>query len=115
VRRVWRRRAGGRMSGLALLLAEGAGPRAEAALELAAATAALGDPVALFLSRDALHLLTDDGAPLAMLHELGVTICVCQTSMAASALDAGALPERVEPMGLVAFLGPRRGWRLAVN
>jgi intracellular sulfur oxidation DsrE/DsrF family protein len=103
------------MSGLALVLAESQGPLAEAALELAAATAALGEPVALFLSRGSLGLLADGAGPLQMLRELGATVCVCQTSMAAQGLDAAALPDWVEPTGLVAFLKPRRDWRLLLG
>lgn len=100
------------MSGLALVLAEGEGARVEAALELAAAAAALGEPVALFLSRAALGLLGDGGAALLTLRELGGSVSVCQTSMAAAGLDAGRLPNWAEPTGLVAFLGARRDWRL---
>ncbi|MFN7176448.1 MAG: DsrE family protein [Thermaurantiacus sp.] len=100
------------MTGLALVLAEADGPRVEAALELAAAAAALGDPVGLFLSRDALRLLGGGAAPLTILLELGADVGVCQTSMAARGIDAAGLPPGIEPLGLVGFLSERRGWRI---
>lgn len=100
------------MRGLAILLAEADGPRAALVLELAASEAALGGPVALFLSRAALALLAEGGAPLRTFRELGGSVCVCQTSMAAAGLDASSLPDWAEPSGLVGFLGARRDWRL---
>jgi predicted peroxiredoxin len=101
------------MSGLALVLAEAAGQRAAAALDVAAAAAALGEPVRLFLTGDALALL--GGPELTMLEELGAHIAVCQTAMARQGRDAGSLPADVAPSGLVAFLAETRAFRLLLG
>ncbi len=100
------------MTGLALIVAEAGGARVELALETAAAAAALGAPVRLFLAREGLALLADDGAALLTLGELGARIAVCQGSMAAAGLQMADLPPAAEALGLVAFLAETAGFRL---
>ena len=94
------------MTGLLLVLADAGGPRAAAALDLAAATAALGRPVTLFLTGPAVSAL---GSPLlqaamATLAALGARLAICQTAMADHGLAATALPPAVAPTGLVHLL-----------
>ena len=101
------------MPGLLLILTEARGERFEAALELAATAAALGRPVAVLLRGAALPAPGVAGA-YGVLLELGATVAVCQTAMAAQGLSAAALPPGVEPAGMVGFLAERADWQLAV-
>ncbi len=88
--------------------------RFHAALEIAAASAALGRPTRLFLQAQAVSLVGNEtyappGLPCAqeMLSEaiaLGVRISACQSGLSLARLEAGALPEAVETEGLVSFL-----------
>jgi peroxiredoxin family protein len=100
------------MRGLALILAEGGGARVETALEAAAAAAALGEPVRLFLAREAVMLAAGGAAPLTTLLELGAAVSACQTAMAAAGLAPADLPASVAPSGLVAFLAETGDFRL---
>ncbi|MFQ3666057.1 MAG: DsrE family protein [Sphingomonadaceae bacterium] len=94
------------MSGLLLVLTEQQGERVAAAVEMVAAAAALGRPVAVLLRGAAL------GAELGLLREMEVPLFACQTAMAKSGVTADALPAGVEPSGLVALLADRPGWQL---
>jgi intracellular sulfur oxidation DsrE/DsrF family protein len=98
------------MPGLLLILTDTRGERFEAALELAATAAALGRPVAVLLRGAAVQAAD----ACAVLLELGATVSVCQTAMAAQGLEAAALPANVEPGGMVGFLAGRADWQLAV-
>lgn len=98
----------GLRSGLLLILTERGTVRAAAALELAAAAAALGRPVAVLLKGPDLG----DCPALAMLRDLGASLHACQTAMAAAGVAADALPPGVSPSGLVALLAGREGWQL---
>lgn len=98
----------GLRSGLLLILTERGTPRAAAALELAAAAAALGRPVALLMKGPDFA----DCPALATLRELGASLFACQTAMAAAGVVADALPPGVSPSGLVALLAERAGWQL---
>lgn len=102
------------MPGLLLILTEAEGERFSAAMELAATTAALGRPVAALLRGPAVAALgrPQFGKAFDLLFELGVSISVCQTAMAAHALTASDLPPGVEALGMVAFLQGREDWQL---
>lgn len=104
------------MPGLLLILTAPAGGRFEAAVELAAASAALGRPVALLLRGEAVAALgAGDGGvtrALALLGELGAGLWACQTAMAAHGLKAGDLPPGVGATGMVALLQGRADWQL---
>lgn len=97
------------MPGLLLILTEAEGPRAAAAIEVAAASAALGRPVAVLLRGAAL------GADCSVLRELGVPLAACQTAMAEAGMGADDLADGVEPLGLVAFLSGREGWQILLG
>lgn len=97
------------MPGLRLILTTTRGEQADAAIELAAATAALGRPVAILLRGSALETAPET---LTMLLELGCTITACQTAMAATGVAADALPAGVEPGGMVSFLAGGADWQL---
>jgi intracellular sulfur oxidation DsrE/DsrF family protein len=102
------------MSGLLLILSETEGERFTAAIELAAATAALGRPVTLHLRGPAvtrLHLPAVAEA-LTLLTDLGATLTACQTALATHDIPAITLPEGIEPTGLIALLTPRADWQL---
>lgn len=105
------------MTGLLLVLAEPTGPRADAAIELAAAAAALGRPVALFLTGAAAGALAEPAVEhgIALLAELGAGIGICQTAMARHGIEAHALPAGVEPTGLVHLLAQRADWQLVLG
>lgn len=117
---------------LALMLGSAAHDRLHAGLSLAAASAALGRAVTIYLHADAVRLLdpglnwAEDvrfaavGSPaiaelLASAMELGVRITACQTGLALTGLPADALPEGVEPGGLVDFLGQARDAEIALG
>lgn len=106
---------------LAVIIGTTAHDRAHAALSLAAASAALGRDVALYLHADAARLMdaafhcAEDarfaaaGVPtigelLASVIELGVAITICQTGLALNGLAADTLPGPAEAGGLVDFL-----------
>lgn len=106
---------------LRILLLTPDAERFRGALTLAAAQAALGGEVALFLQLDAVALLRHpvegprDGAhvaaglpPLAtLLHDamtLGVAISVCQSGLSLAALSADALPQGVVVSGPIGWL-----------
>lgn len=101
------------MSGLLLILTEAKGERFAAAMEMAAATAALGRPVALLLRGEAILDLAEGrgAAYFATLSELGAEIAVCQTAMATHRLTPDQLPSGVEPQGMIAFLANRATWQ----
>lgn len=102
------------MTGLLLILTEGPGERLAAAVEVAAAAAALGRPVAVLLRASAVTALGDArvAKALDLLFELGVDIGLCQTALADTGLTAAALPPGVEVHGLVGFLAGREAWQL---
>ncbi len=97
-----------------MIVATDEAKRFHAALEVAAANAALGRSTRIFLQAQAVSLVRDEfhaapGLPSAreMLAEavaLGVRISACQSGLALAGLEAGALPEGVETEGLVSFL-----------
>lgn len=113
-----------RMNGrpLAIIIGGAAHDRLHAALSLAAASAALGRHVSIFLHAEAAcaadpgfrlpedRRFEEGGAPtVAALIDtalaLGTGITVCQTGLALVGLSAGAIDPRVEAGGLVDFLG----------
>ncbi|WP_199554961.1 DsrE family protein [Sandaracinobacteroides hominis] len=101
------------MPGLLLIVTDTGGERFNAAMELAAATAALGRPVALLLRGPAILDLARKPVAdaLSTLHELGAHIAACQTAMATHHLAADQLPDGVEPLGMIAFLSGRSDWQ----
>ena len=97
------------MPGLTIIVATSDPARFEAALELAAANAALDRRTRLFLQRDAVPLLRPEppGSALALLSEalaLGASTSVCQSGLALSGMTADQLPPGVETGGLVELL-----------
>ncbi len=104
------------MSGLLLIVSEAEGERFAAAVELAAATAALDRPVAVLLRGPAVKALGQANVAKAfdLLFELGVDVGICQTAMASHGLSGRDLPPGVEAHGMVAFLAGRAGWQVAI-
>jgi intracellular sulfur oxidation DsrE/DsrF family protein len=94
------------MPGLLLVLTRADGDRFSAAVEVAAAAAALGRPVAVLLKGPAL------AAELDLLRAMDVELFACQTAMAAAGIPATALASGIEPTGLVALLAARADWHL---
>jgi intracellular sulfur oxidation DsrE/DsrF family protein len=104
------------MPGLLLIVSEAEGERFAAAIELAAASAALDRAVAVLLRGPAVKALGRANVAKAfdMLFELGVDVGICQTAMAAHGLTAADLPGGVEAHGMIAFLGGRGDWQIVL-
>jgi peroxiredoxin family protein len=105
------------MPGLTIIVASGDVRRFEAALEVAAANAALGCRTRLFLQSAAVPLLAGAGDALPLLAEaiaLGASVSVCQTGLAAADLSAEQLPAEVETGGLVQLLSGLGGDQLVM-
>jgi predicted peroxiredoxin len=96
------------MSGLTIIVASGDPARFAAALEIAAANAALGRRTRLFLQSDAVQLLRQDAASntelLGEAIALGASITLCQSGLALAGMTADRLPAGVETGGLVELL-----------
>jgi len=94
------------MRGLTLVVATAEPARVRAALRLAAAAAALGRPVRLFLDEEAVPAIaTADAAPgFATAWELGAEVILCQTGLAAAGLNLRSLDPRIRTGGLVGLL-----------
>jgi predicted peroxiredoxin len=94
------------MTGLLVILSETGGERFSAALELAAATAALGRPVTLFLRGPAVTRLHEPYVTeaLTLLTDLGATLTACQTALATHNIPATTLPAGIEATGLISLL-----------
>ena len=95
------------MPGLTIIVATADPARFGAALEVAAANAALGHPTRLFLQSAAVPLLRKLPNPPELLGEaiaLGASVTVCQSGLAAVGMSAMALPAGVETGGLVELL-----------
>lgn len=98
--------------------------RFRGALTVAAAQAALGEPVAMLLLHDAVTLLGDAPAPADARHrahglptvaeliadslDLGVEIAACQSGLDLAGMSADLFDARVAVSGPVAFLQGRR-------
>ena len=116
------------MPGLTIIVATADPDRFHAALEMAAANAALGERSRIFLQGGAAELLrnasspvdaerTRHGIPTArqLLDEaraLGAEIFVCQSGLALCGLSADGLPEGVTTAGLIELLSTRGEDRL---
>jgi predicted peroxiredoxin len=109
------------MPGLSIIVASADGARFYAALEAAAAAAALGHPARLFLQGEAAALLRTpvsfEGDParraagqpdlvslIAEAMAMDVRLIVCQTGMALVGMTASELVPQVRAGGLVSFL-----------
>ncbi|WP_428685802.1 DsrE family protein [Sphingopyxis sp.] len=109
------------MPGLSIIVASADGARFYAALEAAAAAAALSHPARLFLQGEAAALLrvpvSFDGDParraagqpdlvslIAEAMAMDVRLIVCQTGMALVGMTANELVPQVRAGGLVSFL-----------
>lgn len=105
------------MPGLLLIVSEAGGERFAAAVEVAAAAAALGRPVAVLLRGPAVRALGDRAVASAFdtLFALGADVSLCQTAMAAHGLTAADLPPGIEAHGLIAFLAGREDWQLLLS
>ncbi len=97
------------MQGLTIIVATGDAARFQAALEVAAANAALGRRTRLFLQSEAVQLLrsVDDQHLLGEAIALGATVTACQSGLALAGMSAEALPEGVDTGGLVELLSSR--------
>lgn len=104
------------MPGLLLIVSAAEGERFAAAMELAAASAALDRTVAVLLRGPAVRALgrPDVARAFDLLFELGANVSLCQTAMAAHGLTAADLPPGVEALGMVAFLSGRADWQVVV-
>lgn len=102
------------MTGLLLIICEAEGERFAAAMEVAAASAALDRPVSLLLRGPAVQAMRrkDVADAMAMLLELGADIGVCQTAMATFGLVARDLPAGLAAHGMVHFLAGREDWQM---
>jgi peroxiredoxin family protein len=98
------------MPGLLLVLTERGTARAAAALETAAAAAALGRPVAVLLKGSDFA----DCPALQTLRALGGQLGACQAAMAEAGVTAADLPPGTVPQGLVTFLADRADWQLVL-
>jgi predicted peroxiredoxin len=93
------------MRRLTIIVASDDPKRLTAALEIAAAAAALDQPVRMFFQREGVRAFVGSPDPLlAEAMALGVTMIACQTGLADTALDASALSEGVQVGGLVSLL-----------
>ena len=103
------------VTGLAIIVATPDAVRFQTALTLAAAHAALGKSTRLLLDGDAVRLAADPpGDLLESCLELGVTITLCQSGLAAAGLDAGALDARFNYGGMVGLLAELGDDRLVI-
>ena len=104
------------MPGLLLIVSAAEGERFAAAVELAAASAALDRTVAVLLRGPAVRALgrPDVARAFDLLFELGANVSLCQTAMAAHGLMAADLPPGVEALGMVAFLTGRADWQVVL-
>lgn len=104
------------MPGLLLIVSEAEGERFAAAVELAAASAALDRGVAVLLRGPAVKALgrVEVAKAFDLLFELGVDVGICQTAMAVHGLTADDLPPGVEAHGMVAFLSGRADWQIVL-
>jgi intracellular sulfur oxidation DsrE/DsrF family protein len=104
------------MSGLLLIVSDAHGERFAAAVELAAASAAMDRAVAVLLRGPAVRALGRPEVAKAfdLLFELGANVSLCQTAMAAHGLTAADLPPGIEALGMVAFLSGRADWQLVL-
>lgn len=100
-------------AGVLLVLTEARGARVETAIELVAAAAALGRPVAALLRGQALLEVSALADGLSMLAELGADISFCQTSAAGLGLDASVdIPQGIVAGGPVSLLSGRSDWQI---
>ncbi|WP_420142363.1 peroxiredoxin [Sphingomonas sp.] len=107
----------GRVTPLAIIVAGPDQARLESALRLAAAQAALGGAVTVFLDSPAVALLASEsevGALLDTCHALGGTVMLCQTGLAEAGLRADALDPRFTYGGMVGFLAASENARLVL-
>jgi intracellular sulfur oxidation DsrE/DsrF family protein len=104
------------MTGLLLIVSEAEGERFAAAVELAAASAAMDRAVAVLLRGPAVKALGRPKVAKAfdLLFELGANVSLCQTAMATHGLTAADLPPGIEALGMVAFLSGRADWQIVV-
>ena len=101
------------MRGLIVLVVGDDPARLEAALEIAAAHAALGGATRLHLHDRAVPLLADEPPALATALELGVRVSACQTGVDRGGLRLDRWPS-VEADGLVGVLASLGEDRLVV-
>lgn len=95
------------MPSLTIIVATADAARFQAAVELAAANAALGHRTRLFLQAPAVPLLREHQGPVQLLEEaivLGASVTACQTGLAAAGMSAMDLPEGVDTGGLIGLL-----------
>lgn len=99
------------MTALAIVVAGPDPARARTALDLAAAAAALGRPVAILFDGPSVELLPALAEALATALDLGVEVTACTTGLA---LSETLLPQGVTPGGMVSFLQANPGANLTV-
>ena len=92
------------MTGLGIIVAGSDRDRFRTALNLAAAQAALGGRVRLLLDGDSVRLAAGQDALLEACLDLGATVTLCQSGLAATGLDARKLDPRLDYGGMVGWL-----------
>lgn len=92
------------MRGLGIVVAGTDPERLRSALTLAAAQAALGARSRLLLDGDSVRLAATPGELLETCLDLGVTVTLCQTGMAAAGMTPGKLDVRFDYGGMVGWL-----------
>lgn len=104
------------MTGLLMIVSDVEGERFAAAMEVAAAAAALGRPVAILLRGPAVRALGQShvAAAFDLLFELGADIGICQTAMATHGMTAQDVPAGIEAHGMVHFLSGRPDWQIVL-
>ena len=92
------------MRGLGIIIGGMDPSRVGTALTLAASQAALGGRVRLLFDGDAVRLAVTRDELLESCLELGVTVTLCQSGLAAAGLKAAALDPRFDYGGMVGWL-----------
>jgi predicted peroxiredoxin len=102
------------MTGIAIIVASADASRFRMALTLAAAHAALGGRTRLLLDGDSVPLAAQVDDLLESCLELGATLTLCQSGLAAAGLDASMLDARFDYGGMVGWLAGLAEDRLVV-
>lgn len=117
------------LQGLAIIVAEANHSRLHAALTAACAAAALGRPVRMFFHGEAVSLLephsawsgnatcTSHGLPtlpdlFGSAADLDIVMMACASGLHLCGMAAAALPDGIEPGGMVAFLADAKADQL---
>ena len=103
-----------KVKGLGIIVAGGDPDRSRTAMNLAAAQAALGGRVRLLLDGEAVRLAVRPDELLDACLDLGATVTLCQSGLAAAGLDAQSLDPRFDYGGMVGWLAELGDDRLVI-